>query len=201
MAVLTLEPALPGERKRSQGGPLEVVLCLLVIAMITLTGLLAHRNRVMMTIPLHAITVAVGPGGNLVEVTATDQLVPGSRVLAGMPDSDDLAREQAAWLADGTVPRVPGLDSDMISAALLDLHVLSQPYGVAVAGWSEPWRYVWPRDAALVASWVFCSMCNRSPDFLRPATCPMAVVSLMIAASSSTASAGRSGLLIKWLPS
>jgi glucoamylase len=152
MAVLTLEPALPGERKRSQGGPLEVVLCLLVIAMITLTGLLAHRNRVMMTIPLHAITVAVGPGGNLVEVTATDQLVPGSRVLAGMPDSDDLAREQAAWLADGTVPRVPGLDSDMISAALLDLHVLSQPYGVAVAGWSEPWRYVWPRDAALVAS-------------------------------------------------
>jgi glucoamylase len=39
-----------------------------------------------------------------------------------------------------------------MTIALLDLHVLSRAYGVTVAGWSQPWRYVWPRDAALVAS-------------------------------------------------
>ena len=151
MAVLTLGSALPGERKRSQRRWLGAVLFLLILAMIGSSGLLAQRNRVAI-IPLNAAAVAVGPGGSLVDVAAADALVPGSRVLAGMPDSLNLAREQAAWLAEGTVPSVAGLDSDMVAVALLDLHVLSRPYGVAVAGWSEPWRYVWPRDAALVAS-------------------------------------------------
>ncbi len=148
MAVLTLGSALPSERKRRQ---LVAALCLLVISMIGSSGLLAHRNRVA-TLPLDAVAVAVGPGGGLIEVAAADALVPGSRVLAGMPDSLDLAREQAAWLAEGTVPSVAGLDTDMVPVALLDLHVLSQPYGVPVAGWSQLWRYVWPRDSALAAS-------------------------------------------------
>ena len=151
MAVLTLVPSLPGERNSSQRGPLGVVLCLLAIVMIGSSGLLAHRNHVTM-IPLDALAVAVGPGDALVEVSAADELVPGSRVIAGMPDSAKLARAQAAWLAKGTVPSVNGLDSDIVAVALLDLHVLSRPYGVPVAGWSEPWRYVWPRDSALVAS-------------------------------------------------
>jgi glucoamylase len=151
MAVLTLEPALPGEQKGSQRGSLGAVLCLLAIVMIGSSGLLAHRNHVTM-IPLHAAAVAVGPSGALVEISSADQLVPGSRVIAGMPDSAKLAREHAAWLARGTVPSVSGLNSDMVAVALLDLHVLSRPYGVPVAGWSEPWRYVWPRDSALVAA-------------------------------------------------
>jgi hypothetical protein len=151
MAVLTLGPALPGERKRSQHGPLGLLLFLLVLALIGSSGLLAQSNP-SATLPLDAVAVAVGPGGGLVEVAAADALVPGSRVVAGMPDSVDLAREQAAWLAKGTVPSVAGLNSDLVATALLDLHVLSRPHGVAVAGWSEPWRYVWPRDAALVAS-------------------------------------------------
>jgi Glycosyl hydrolases family 15 len=151
MAVLTLEPALPGERKRSQRGPLAAVLGLLLIVMIGSSGLLAHRNRDR-PIPLDAVAVAIGPGGALVEVAAADALIPGTRVLAGMPNSRALAREQTAWLAAGTVPGVSGLDSDMVKVALLDLYILSRPYGVPVAGWSEPWRYVWPRDSALVAS-------------------------------------------------
>jgi glucoamylase len=150
MAVLTLEPALPAVR-RSQRGPLTACLCLLVAVMISSSGLVARRN-LDMTIPLDALAVAVGPDGALVEVAAADALVPGTRVLAGMPDTRELAREQAAWLAAGTVPQVSGLDSDMVAIALLDLHVLSRPYGVPVAGWSNPWRYVWPRDSALVAS-------------------------------------------------
>jgi glucoamylase len=150
MAVLTLEPALPAVRQ-SQRGPLTACLCLLLIVMISSSGLVAHRN-LDTTIPLDAVAVAVGPDGALVEVAAADALVPGTRVLAGMPDSIHLAREQAAWLAAGTVPQVNGLDGDMVAIALLDLHVLSRTYGVPVAGWSNPWRYVWPRDSALAAA-------------------------------------------------
>jgi glucoamylase len=150
MAALTLEPALPDERQ-SHRGALAACLCLLLIVMISSSGLVAHRN-LDPTIPLDAAAVVVGPGGALVEVAAADAIVPGSRVLAGMPDSLDRAYQQDAWLAAGTIPQVSGLDSDMITVALLDLHVLSRPYGVPVAGWSGPWRYVWPRDSALVAS-------------------------------------------------
>lgn len=150
MAVLTLEPAMLGSQQ-SRRGPLTACLCLLLVVMISSSSLVAHRN-LDTGIPLGAVTVAIGPGGALVEVAAADALVPGSRVLGGMPDSLEVAREQAAWLAAGTIPRVSGLDSDMVAMALLDLHVLSRSYGVPVAGWSSPWRYFWPRDAALVAS-------------------------------------------------
>jgi hypothetical protein len=150
MAVLTLEPALSGDRQTNRL-PLTACLCLLLIVMISSSSLVAHRN-LDTAIPLDAVTVALGPGGVPVEVAAADSLVPGSRVLAGTPDSLELAREQAAWLAAGTVPQVRGLDSDMVAAALLDMHVLSRTYGVPVAGWSGPWRYFWPRDSALVAA-------------------------------------------------
>jgi glucoamylase len=168
MAVLTLWPALPRERQGHRG-PLTACLCLLLIAMISSSGLLVNRN-LDATIPLHAAAVAVGPGGALVEVAATDALVTGSRVLAGMPDSAELAVEQAAWLAAGTIPRVTGLD-DMVITALLDLHVLSRPYGVPVAGWSPSWRYVWPRDSAMAASALaltgHISDAERIVDFLQ----------------------------------
>jgi hypothetical protein len=150
MAVLALEPAMPGSQQ-SRRGSLTACFCLLLVVMISSSSLVAHRNWDMV-IPLDAVTVAVGPGGALVEVAASDALVPGSRVLGGMPDSLGLAREQAAWIAAGTVPQVSGLGTDMVATALLDLHVLSRPYGVPVAGWSSQWRYFWPRDAALVAS-------------------------------------------------
>jgi glucoamylase len=151
MAVLTLESALPGERRSSERAPLGAVLCLLAIVMIGSSGLFAHRGGAS-SMPLDSVAVAVGPGGSLVDVSSAAELVPGSRVIAGMPDSQKLAHEQAAWLANGTVPSISGLDSDMVAVALLDLHVLSRPYGVPVAGWSQPWRYVWPRDSALVAA-------------------------------------------------
>ncbi|MET1005211.1 MAG: hypothetical protein ABWX96_06665 [Propionibacteriaceae bacterium] len=103
--------------------------------------------------PLDSGTMALGEGGELVKVFDADDLVPGTRVLADTPDSIRLAAEQRDWLASGTVPTVPELrSSTMVRDALLDLHVLSQPYGVAVAGWAPPWRYVWPRDSALVAT-------------------------------------------------
>jgi GH15 family glucan-1,4-alpha-glucosidase len=103
--------------------------------------------------PLDAGTMAVGAGGELVRVFDVDALVPGTRVVAGTPDSARQAAEQRAWLAAGEVPQPAGLgDSTMVRDALLDLYVLSRPYGVAVAAWAPAWRYVWPRDSALVAS-------------------------------------------------
>lgn len=102
---------------------------------------------------LDSLTVAVGVGGRVDRVADPDQLLPGSRVRAGTPDS---ARERAAeraWLAAGTVPRVPELgDSTMVADALLDLRTLGLPSGVPVAGWAPAWHYVWPRDAALAAA-------------------------------------------------
>src|SRR5512133_648900 len=183
MAVLTLGSALPSERKHRQ---LVAVLCLLVIAMIGSSGVLAHRNRVT-TLPLDAVAVAVGPGGGLVEVSAADVLVPGSRVLAGMPDSLDLAREQAAWLAEGTVPRGAGLDSGGTDGRAI-LRWLGQR-------WLVPGTMPTPN-----ALWASCSRCSPSRDCSRLATCPMAAVRPMIVASSSMGSAGRYGRLIKWLP-
>jgi glucoamylase len=103
---------------------------------------------------LHAGTIAVG-GDGLVQAVPDDPelLVPGTRVLRGVPDADRQVAAQRAWLAAGFVPAVTELgESSLVRDALLDLHMLSREHGVAVAGWSGPWHYVWPRDAALVAS-------------------------------------------------
>lgn len=72
-------------------------------------------------------------------------------LLTDAPVADQTAT--SAWIAGGTVPTVPELGtSTMVVDALRDLHDLSQPYGVPVAGWAGPWRYVWPRDSALAAA-------------------------------------------------
>ncbi|HEV2931251.1 MAG TPA: hypothetical protein VGW74_21425, partial [Propionibacteriaceae bacterium] len=125
-------------------------LCLLLVAGLAGAGYLAVRNRPS-SVPLHADTVALGPGGQVVEATA-DQLVPGTRVLASAPEADRLVAEQQAWLASGTVPVVAGVEPELVTDALLDLHVLGRTYGMTVAGWSPAWRNVWPRDSALAAS-------------------------------------------------
>ncbi len=103
--------------------------------------------------PLYSGSVALGARGEVVPVFDPNQLVPGTRVLANTPDTAEQARGQLAWLAGGTMPSVPELgDSTLVRDALLDLHVLGSSHGVAVAGWATPWRYVWPRDSALVAT-------------------------------------------------
>lgn len=107
-------------------------------------------------VPLFSGTVALAPDGRVVEVAGVDgragaTVVPGTRVLTG-PGSAAAVAAERAWLDAGTVPSVPGLaDDDLVRGALLDLHVLTQTYGVPVAGWTGAWRYVWPRDAAFAA--------------------------------------------------
>lgn len=137
-------------RRRTSVGAL-LVCALLVLAVCSAGSARAGIGHAYF--PLASGTVALGAGGAVVAVDSAARLVPGTRVLAGTPDSARLAAEQRDWLASGTVPDIPELGgSTMTRDALLDLHVLSAPDGVAVAGWAPPWQYVWPRDSALVAT-------------------------------------------------
>lgn len=131
-------------------------LALLVSGLLVLTlcgAAVAPPERVRAYFPLDAGTLAVGRHFEVVRVFDARELVAGTRVLAGTADSSRAAAAQRSWLASGRLPRPRELGSStMVRDALLDLHVLATPSGVAVAGWAPAWRYVWPRDAALVAS-------------------------------------------------
>src|SRR4051794_28152600 len=157
MALAAVLPA-PGRACLSRPGlgrlaaPLTLGLCLALL--LTAGGaVLARVAPQDVDIPLASGTVAVGPGRAVVEVPPdSGRVLPGTRVLAG-PGSAVAAAAEQEWLASGTVPTVPGLGpgSELVRGALLDLHVLTQTYGVPVAAETGPWRYVWPRDAAVVA--------------------------------------------------
>jgi GH15 family glucan-1,4-alpha-glucosidase len=105
-------------------------------------------------ISLHADAVAITSGGERVAVPigSGDVLLPGSRVLTEADDAQELAAEQRSWVAAGTMPDIGPEYADMIQMALLDLHTLTLKNGATLAGWSSSWRYVWPRDAAFVAT-------------------------------------------------
>ena len=82
-------------------------------------------------------------------------LLAGSRVLDPGTEGDDataaadLAQRQRDWLASGWLPE--GEYRELVSTALLDLHVLSTDGGT-LAALSTNWRYVWPRDSSFAAA-------------------------------------------------
>jgi GH15 family glucan-1,4-alpha-glucosidase len=151
MAVVAL-PGLvrPPSLGRASRSLVMAGLGLLLVTSLVGAGYLVVRTRPV-ELPLHADTVALGAGGQVIEARAAD-VVPGSRVLAGTPDTERLLAEEQAWLAAGTIPAAQGVSRDMVVAGLLDLRVLSRAHGVPVAGWSPAWRHVWPRDSALAAA-------------------------------------------------
>ena len=107
-------------------------------------------------VPLYSETVAFSAPGarELVATGHTDAVVPGTRVLAGRPLSTMLVEDEQAWL-EGCAPWVrTALDDgdDVLRSALLDLRALSVGLPACVAGWSERWRYAWPRDVSFVAT-------------------------------------------------
>ena len=150
MAPAKSQSAPPTPLKRADRLLLIIGLCLLLVVGTTGSAYLVRRASPGARV-LAQTTIAVGAGGAIVEVVAPEALVPGTRVLAGLPESGRLAREQLGWLSAGTVPQPDGVEPTMITAALLDLHVLTLQYGVPVAGQSPAWHYVWPRDSALAA--------------------------------------------------
>ncbi|HYQ73761.1 glycoside hydrolase family 15 [Cellulomonas sp.] len=127
-----------------------VVLATLAAGLIAWGGT-GPRTR---TIDLYSEGVVATPSGpELVPAGAEPLLHEGTRVEIDPATTadDDLAAEQRAWLAAGTVPGADGPYADMVTDALLDLHTLVQDGGAAVAAWTPYWRYVWPRDASFVA--------------------------------------------------
>ncbi len=112
-----------------------------------------YRSR-HVSAPLNSSVVAIDANGERFAVLPTDPpvtLLPGSRVAAtSAPSSLRLAEEQRTWVASGRIPG-PAAYREMASTALLDIHTLLLANGAAVAAWAPHWRYVWPRDAAMVA--------------------------------------------------
>lgn len=123
------------------------------VAMVASMGWLGMRFFSQSNLPLHGAGVVIGPEGTSVVVHGPDEVLAGSRVHADAAEAANLRATQLNWLLNGHVPSVPELGSStMISDALLDLFMLSRDHGVSVAGWSDAWRYGWPRDIAFVAS-------------------------------------------------
>jgi glucoamylase len=125
----------------------------LALAISGLGGWTFYRSRHALE-PLQSAGVAIGPGGERVILGPGPlvPLIPGTRVLASAGAAGAArAAEQRDWLAAGTIPDAPVQYQDMVRTALLDLNTLLLPDGAAVAGWPSFWRYVWPRDASMIA--------------------------------------------------
>ncbi|TNU73306.1 glycoside hydrolase family 15 [Miniimonas arenae] len=156
----------PGGRDARQRRGVAVCAVLAALASIAPTSGVAT----LATTPLRQDGLAVSADGVVHAVPAGTGATysPGSRVLAEAAATDPaaaaLAAQQRAWLEAGTTcspdGESPGAFADLVEGALLDLHVLLAPTspdgtpaapGALVAGWSSPWRYVWPRDAAFAA--------------------------------------------------
>ena len=86
--------------------------------------------------------------GVVIDGSGLPQTVPVGTAAADHPGR---RVEQDAWLAGGTVPG-PARYADLAEHALRDLDALVLPGGVAIAGATDRWRYVWPRDASFVAA-------------------------------------------------
>ncbi|WP_052436982.1 hypothetical protein [Georgenia sp. SUBG003] len=120
-------------------------------------------------IDLYLDGVHLQPDGTVADVRAHEaaEYLPGSRVLAvhaGDADAEALAQAQRDWLAEGTVPGAGTRYEELVTNALLDIRTLTGATfddegagteaapGAVVAGWTDRWRYVWPRDASFVAA-------------------------------------------------
>ena len=107
-------------------------------------------------IRLYSETVAMAGGGTRVLVPQghLERVVPGTRVLAGIPQTALLVEEEQAWLESCApwVRRRLDAGDDLLRSALLDLRVLSDGLPVSVAGWTDRWRYAWPRDVSFASA-------------------------------------------------
>ncbi|MGG5258363.1 hypothetical protein [Phycicoccus avicenniae] len=104
-------------------------------------------------VPLYSETVAFSAPfvRTLVPAGRAESLVPGTRVLADCAERSRLVDDEEAWLG-GCAPWVGRVrDDGLLRSALLDLRALTTGLPAAVAGWTDRWRYAWPRDTAFVA--------------------------------------------------
>ncbi|WP_350271262.1 hypothetical protein AAFP32_07365 [Brevibacterium sp. CBA3109] len=103
---------------------------------------------------LRSATVAFTSGTSRdgIGIETVQHLDPRSRVMPGIVDPGPAARELefldrcTAW-----IEQLPEQRRDLATSALLDLWVLTDSLPATVASWDQPWRYIWPRDAAFAA--------------------------------------------------
>ncbi|MFD3543060.1 hypothetical protein ACFWUQ_26685 [Streptomyces sp. NPDC058662] len=77
---------------------------------------------------------------------APARVAPGHR---GAARQIELSR---AWLASGRVPGRSPAQSAAAERALLSMRALLRPNGALAAGWSEGWKYSWPRDSSFACA-------------------------------------------------
>lgn len=99
-----------------------------------------------------AVAAAIAAPGESIDPRASTPVAgKGFHVPAG----DAPATEDAAWLADGTIPGRGGPYEEMSRVALWDLHLLTtnnlKVGALPAAGPAEKWGYFWPRDGAFLA--------------------------------------------------
>lgn len=115
------------------------------------TDLLSGATR---SDPIRSVTVAFTSATSRasIDTDTWQQLAPNSRVLPGIADPGPQTRQQDfldrcnPWLSE-----LPAHRRDLATSALLDLWVLTDSLPATVASWAQPWRYIWPRDAAFAA--------------------------------------------------
>jgi hypothetical protein len=96
---------------------------------------------------------AAGHGSTSVSSGHLPRIRPGTRLLDNVPDRAPVARSAHRFLEDSApwLGTVPTDLTDLATAALWDLWVLSDDLPAPVAGWSTNWRHMWARDGAFCA--------------------------------------------------
>lgn len=152
-AVLILAVSLglgAGELRKAKDYPDPVPL--------QMAGLLGNDDAIYLIPPKEVRGAAYLPGSNVLSLSngSLRHLPPGATEPVIVPSGDRNARkavaESRAWLEQGTVPGSNQKDRQMAQRALLDLRLLTDPNGAAVAAPSRRWNYVWPRDASWTAA-------------------------------------------------
>ncbi len=118
-------------------------------------GVTSLRRSRRAEVPLYGETVAFAAPGEreIVPVGRVEEVVPDSRVLAARPFSGMLLEEEAQWLeSSARWVRRSEDPHGLLRSGLLDLRALSAGLPVSVAGWTDRWRYAWPRDVSFVAA-------------------------------------------------
>lgn len=152
-AVLILALSLGlgvGELRKSRDYPHPVPL--------QMAGLLGNGVSVYPIPPEEARGAAHLPGSNVLRLPNGDvrYLPPGATepvtVSSKAPGVRAAVAETRGWLKKGSLPGSTEKERWMAERALLDLRLLTNPNGGAVAARYKRWNYVWPRDASWTAA-------------------------------------------------
>lgn len=140
------------------------VLGVVVVAVATM-GFVPRGRAPSLPSSLYSVGVGVAADGGRVPLpvgkdAGENPFHPGTRVLLPARDATlteivrvrARAAQEQAWLAAACVPGAGTRFADLSATALLDLRVLTLTGGAMVAGWTDRWRYVWPRDASAGAA-------------------------------------------------